>query len=61
MKVRTVATMVEQKSFDDRTMKRNATILHLLGIDHTKLTFRHGGRDQRLTDVHGKVMKELLA
>ena len=39
----------------------NATILHLLGIDHTRLTFRFQGRDFRLTDVHGKVVKELLA
>ncbi|HUQ72096.1 MAG TPA: DUF1501 domain-containing protein [Planctomycetaceae bacterium] len=39
----------------------HATILHQLGIDHERLTFRFGGRDQRLTDVHGKVVKELLA
>jgi hypothetical protein len=39
----------------------NAIILHLLGFDHTKLTFRSQGRDFRLTDVHGKVMKQLLA
>jgi hypothetical protein len=39
----------------------HATILHLLGFDHTKLTFRHGGRDFRLTDVHGKVVKALLS
>ncbi|MDP1661755.1 MAG: DUF1501 domain-containing protein [Phycisphaerales bacterium] len=38
-----------------------ATILHLLGIDHTKLTFRSQGRDFRLTDVHGEVVKKLLA
>ena len=38
----------------------NATILHLLGIDHTKLTYRHAGRDFRLTDVHGTVVKEIL-
>jgi hypothetical protein len=38
-----------------------ATILHLLGFDHTKLTFRFQGRDYRLTDVHGHVVKELLA
>jgi hypothetical protein len=37
-----------------------ATILHLLGIDHTKLTFRFQGRDYRLTDVHGHVVKGLL-
>jgi hypothetical protein len=39
----------------------NATILHLLGIDHTKLTFRFQGRDFRLTDVHGEVVEGLLA
>jgi hypothetical protein len=39
----------------------NATILHLLGFEHTKLTFRFQGRDFRLTDVHGEVKKELLA
>ncbi len=38
-----------------------ATILHLLGFDHTKLTFRFQGRDYRLTDVHGKVVKDILA
>jgi hypothetical protein len=39
----------------------NATILHLLGIDHTKLTYRYLGRDFRLTDVHGFVVNDLLA
>jgi arylsulfatase A-like enzyme len=38
-----------------------ATILHLLGLDHEKLTFRFQGRDFRLTDVHGHVVKGLLA
>jgi len=38
-----------------------ATILHLLGFDHTKLTYRFQGRDFRLTDVHGEVVKQLLA
>jgi arylsulfatase A-like enzyme len=38
-----------------------ATILHQLGFDHTKLTFRFQGRDYRLTDVHGKVVKDVLA
>ena len=38
----------------------HATILHLMGIDHTKLTYRHAGRDFRLTDVHGRVIKEIL-
>jgi len=39
----------------------NATLLHLLGFDHTKLTYRFQGRDFRLTDVHGNVVKQLLA
>ncbi len=39
----------------------HATILHLLGIDHTKLTYRHAGRDFRLTDVYGHVVTDLLA
>ena len=38
----------------------NATILQLLGFDHTKLTFRHQGRDYRLTDVHGDVVHDIL-
>ena len=38
-----------------------ATILHCLGLDHTKLIFRHQGRDFRLTDVRGRVVRELLA
>ncbi len=39
----------------------HATALHLLGIDHTKLTFKHQGRNFRLTDVHGRIVKDLLA
>jgi Protein of unknown function (DUF1501) len=39
----------------------HATVLHLLGIDHTKLTFRHNGIDRRLTDVHGQVIKEIIS
>jgi len=39
----------------------HATILHLLGIDHEKLTWRHNGADRRLTDVHGHVIRDLLA
>lgn len=39
----------------------HATILHQLGLDHEQLTFRHAGRDYRLTDVHGKVVNEVLA
>lgn len=38
----------------------HATLLHLLGIDHTRLTFRFGGRDVRLTDVHGHVIQDIL-
>ncbi|OWK47073.1 DUF1501 domain-containing protein [Fimbriiglobus ruber] len=39
----------------------HATILHLLGFDHEKFTYRYAGRDFRLTDVHGRVVKEVLA
>jgi hypothetical protein len=39
----------------------HATVLHLMGIDHEKLTFRYSGRDFRLTDVHGQVVKGILA
>lgn len=39
----------------------HATILHLLGFDHTQLTYRHAGRDYRLTDVQGQVVREILA
>ena len=38
-----------------------ATVLHLLGLDHEKLTFRHNGANRRLTDVHGHVIKEIIA
>jgi hypothetical protein len=39
----------------------HATMLHLLGFDHEKLTYRHAGRDFRLTDVHGRVVRDILA
>ena len=39
----------------------HATILHLMGLDHERLTYRHTGRDYRLTDVHGRVVKEVVA
>jgi hypothetical protein len=39
----------------------HATILHLMGLDHERLTYRYSGRDFRLTDVHGKVVKEIIA
>ncbi len=39
----------------------HATLLHLMGLDHERLTYRHAGRDFRLTDVHGRVMHDLLA
>jgi uncharacterized protein (DUF1501 family) len=39
----------------------HATILHLLGLDHEKLTYRHAGRDFRLTDVYGRVVRDILA
>jgi hypothetical protein len=39
----------------------HATILHLMGLDHERLTYRHGGRDYRLTDVFGRVVREVFA
>jgi hypothetical protein len=39
----------------------NATILHLMGIDHTRLTYRSQGRDFRLTDIHGELVRPILA
>ena len=39
----------------------NATILHLLGLDHTKLTFKHNGIQRRLTDVHGHIIQPVLS
>ena len=39
----------------------HATMLHLLGMDHKKLTYRWGGRDMRLTDVHGELIQGILA
>ena len=39
----------------------HATILHLLGFDHEKLTYRYAGRDFHLTDIHGQVVKEVVA
>ena len=39
----------------------HATILHLMGIDHTKLTYRYSGRDYRLTDVYGEIVKGIVA
>jgi uncharacterized protein (DUF1501 family) len=39
----------------------HATMLHLLGMDHEKLTYRYAGRDFRLTDVHGNLVKEIIA
>jgi hypothetical protein len=38
-----------------------ATILHLMGLDHSRLTYRFQGRDYRLTDVHGNVIHQILA
>ena len=39
----------------------HATILHLMGLDHEQLTYRYSGRDFRLTDVHGRVLTEVIA
>jgi hypothetical protein len=39
----------------------NATIMHLMGVEHTRLTYRYQGRDFRLTDIHGELVKKVLA
>ena len=39
----------------------HATVLHLMGLDHEKLTCRYGGRDYRLTDVSGRVIRDIIA
>ncbi len=39
----------------------HATMLHLMGLDHKRVTYRWGGRDMRLTDVHGRVLEKILA
>ena len=39
----------------------HATLLHILGLDHERLTFYHNGIERRLTDVHGRVVRELMA
>ena len=51
------------KAIENRTSVHDlhATVLHLMGLDHEKLTYRHNGRDFRLTDVHGKIVNEVLA
>jgi hypothetical protein len=52
-----------QKAIEGKTHVHDlhATILHLLGLDHEKLTYRHAGRDFRLTDVHGSIIQEIIA
>ena len=66
--IRGGATFGESDEFSyaaatDRTMcyDQHATLLHLLGFDHEQLVHRFQGRDFRLTDVHGKVVREILA
>ena len=39
----------------------HASVLHLLGLDHEQLTYQHAGRNFRLTDVHGRVVREIFA
>ena len=44
-----------------RTQARNAALLNQLGMDHTKLTYKYAGRDFRLTDVQGEIVRDILA
>jgi hypothetical protein len=57
------ADAVGLRAVEDKTHVHDvhATILHLLGLDHERLTFRHNGRDERLTDVAGEVIKKVIA
>ena len=50
------------KAIENRTSVNDlhATVLHLMGLDHEKLTYRHNGRDFRLTDVAGHVIRDIL-
>jgi hypothetical protein len=51
------------KAVENRTHVHDlhATVLHLMGLDHKRLTYRYSGRDFRLTDVHGEIMTGVLA
>jgi hypothetical protein len=51
------------RAIEDRVHPNDlhATILHLMGVDHKRLTYLHNGRDERLTDVGGRVLKSILA
>ena len=55
-------TSLGRRSIGEVTTVRNlyATVLHLLGLDHTKVTWYHNGLQRRLTDVHGHVLRDLL-
>ena len=55
---------LDEQALDSRDLHVHdlqATVLHCLGFDHERLTFPHAGRDYRLTDVHGRVVPQLLA
>ena len=56
--MKTDKTLVEGQV---HTHDLHATLLHLMGLDHERLTYRHAGRDYRLTDVAGEVVKPILA
>ena len=58
---RRVGLQARRPEVADQGYDIHATILHLLGIDHTRLTVRHDGIDRRLTDVHGRVIDEIIA
>ena len=49
------------EAVEDKVHDLHATILHLLGLDHEKLTYNYAGRDFRLTDVKGNAVKEIMA
>ena len=62
-KVRFMVTdEINRKTVEDECHVHDfhATILHLMGLDHQRLTYRHAGRDFRLTDVYGRVVEDIL-
>jgi uncharacterized protein (DUF1501 family) len=56
-----MTTAIIQPAKTKYTSMTSATLLHLLGLDHERLTYRYAGRNLRLTDVHGTVVKDIFA
>ncbi len=60
-RARRISTAIRRSTNPKTVYELHATILRLLGLDHEALTYRFNGRDMRLTDVHGSVIKEIIA